>query len=95
MPNQLNFKQEHIDLRGAWALVRGCRRSWGLNAETVRRASNYLRQDAGLDASSPALQLLDHWSRGVPADPCLHERAVAEVDGLLSRAKARLLQTAT
>lgn len=95
MPNRLRLKQEQIDLRGAWTVVRGCVRGLAPCAETVRRACDYLQQHAGLNESSPSVQLLEHWSRGIPADPRLHERAAAEVDGLLSMAKARLLQSAT
>ena len=84
---------EPCTLRTAWMIVRGCSRGLVPSVEKAMHACEYLQRQIGLDKSSPAVQLLNRAAQGVALDYRLQEEAAAEVDRLLSVAKARLVQS--
>lgn len=90
---KLQDAQPNCTLRTAWTIVQGCSRGQLPAAETAKRACDYLRRHAGLDEGSPAVQILTRAVQGMITEDGLRERAAAEVDRLMARAKAQLLQS--
>lgn len=93
MREELQDTQQPYTLRTAWKIVRWCSLGEIPPAETARRASDYLRRHAGLDEHSPSVRVLDQASLGLLTEDRLREKAAAEVDRLLSLAKAQLLKS--